>query len=225
MASPSDVVVNSLGDVFVADTNHHRVRKLTYQLSDSDGDFVLLFLDNCPDVATLDLTNTDGDSKGDVCDLDDDGDKASDEFEILHGFDPLDPSDGALDLDSDGLSNAGEESENTDPANPDTDGDGMLDGFEQEHGLKPTNPGDADDDEDGDGLTNLEEQSAGTDPNNPDSDGDGVYDGSEVTLGSDPLDPTSFVIVPYSRLSLVLLGLLLLMVQRYRHIESRVHFN
>ena len=219
LSSPSDIVVDSIGDVYIADTNHHRIRKLEYQLSDSDGDFILLFQDNCPSISTLDLTNTDGDSQGDACDPDDDGDNASDAFELLYGFDPLDPADGVLDPDNDGLSNAGESNEGTDPFNPDTDEDGMLDGFEHQYNLKPDNPNDADDDEEGDGLTNLEEQIHGTHPFLWDTDGDGIGDGSEVLIGTDPLDPTSFVTVPIPKGLLFVLGLVLVLMQR-RHYLS-----
>ena len=65
------------------------------------------------------------------------------------------------DCDGDGLSNADEAAEGTDPTNPDTDGDGVNDGTEV---------------------------TIGTDPLDPDTDGDGVIDGTEVVDGTDPLD-------------------------------------
>ena len=41
------------------------------------------------------------------------------------GSDPLDPSDGGADWDGDGLTNAEETAQGTDPTNPDTDNDGL----------------------------------------------------------------------------------------------------
>ncbi|MFD2607502.1 VCBS domain-containing protein [Euzebyella marina] len=101
------------------------------------------------------------------------------------------------DCDGDGLTNAEETTNGTDPNNADTDGDGINDG--QEVNTDGTDPLDscdsnggtplATDDCDGDGLTTAEETTNGTDPNNADTDGDGINDGQEVnTDGTDPLD-------------------------------------
>ncbi len=111
------------------------------------------------------------------------------------------------DTDNDGLMNAEELREGTDPEKPDTDGDGLSDGDEVKvHGTNPLLPdtdGDgvddqteldngtdptvangttqADDDADGDGLSDTAETDTyGTNPNNPDSDGDGLNDYTEV---------------------------------------------
>lgn len=110
------------------------------------------------------------------------------------------------DTDGDGLTDADETSNGTDPNNPDTDGDGVTDG-EEVHGtddpstsyvpIGTSDPLDPCDpiltsptcDQDGDGLTNGEEVIIGTDPTNPDTDGDGYNDGGEVVITSDPLDP------------------------------------
>ncbi len=49
--------------------------------SDGDGDGVIDALDNCPTVSNSTQTNTDGDSTGDACDPDDDGDGYTDSAE------------------------------------------------------------------------------------------------------------------------------------------------
>jgi len=46
----------------------------THILADADGDGVCDSLDNCPNVANGDQTDTDGDGQGDACDNDDDND-------------------------------------------------------------------------------------------------------------------------------------------------------
>ena len=67
----------------------------------------------------------------------------------------------------------------TDPL--DSDGDGVPDAVELLDGTDPDNP-----DSDGDGLSDGDEKARGSDPNNPDTDGDGVNAGDEVALGTDP---------------------------------------
>ena len=66
-------------------------------------------------------------------DLDDDGDLYLDVDEIASGTDPLDPDDypgsGFRDQDGDGVSDAYEINNNSDPKNWDTDGDGVSDGW------------------------------------------------------------------------------------------------
>ena len=74
---------------------------------DSDGDGVVAFIDNCPDIANLDQTDTNGNNIGDACDA-------------------------GSDTDSDGLSDAQEYVLGTNPGNPDTDGDGIPDGIDPE---------------------------------------------------------------------------------------------
>jgi hypothetical protein len=61
---------------------------------DADGDGVLDGNDNCPAVANPDQANFDGDSQGDVCDLDDDNDGLQDS---------ADPNDNDTDSDGDGV--------------------------------------------------------------------------------------------------------------------------
>ncbi len=69
-----------------------------------------------------------------------------------------------------------------DPA--DRDGDGLPDAWEEENGTDPDTP-DANRDPDNDGWDNARERDEGTNPTNSDTDGDGEADSTD----SDPLDP------------------------------------
>ncbi|KAI9549360.1 hypothetical protein GHT06_003726 [Daphnia sinensis] len=89
---------------------------------------------------------------------DSDGDGVPNAQEILDGTDPNDPCD--YDIDSQDLDAVSDEWKNADCDN--------------------------------DGLTNAEELVLGTDPLNPDSDGDGVSDGKEVADNTDPNDPCEY---------------------------------
>jgi subtilisin family serine protease len=101
-------------------------------LSDGDGDGILSPTDNCPDITNNDQTNTDGDSKGNACDTDDDNDGLSDDDEInIHGTDPL-----LEDSDGDGVNDGLEIEAGTDPLldtsfpilyNGDVNNDGFVD--------------------------------------------------------------------------------------------------
>ncbi len=82
---------------------------------DVDNDFILTAADNCPTTSNPDQLDTDGDTLGDACDADDDGDGMPDSYEIANGFDPLDRGDAAEDADGDGFSNLQEFLEGTDP--------------------------------------------------------------------------------------------------------------
>lgn len=73
---------------------------------------------------------------------DTDGDGLPDAWEILHGFDPLNPNDALQDWDGDGLTNFQEFMYDTDPNNWDTDGDGVSDGQEIMQGSNPLDPND-----------------------------------------------------------------------------------
>jgi hypothetical protein len=132
------------------------------------------------DSSTLELTLT----------YDFDGDGLPDYWEQTYGLDDR-TSDADLDSDGDGLTNAEEFAQGTDPGRGDTDGDGISDAWEIAHGLDPNSEADASLDTDGDGLTALEEFQAGSDPDLIDTDGDGFIDPEEASLGSDPADPDS----------------------------------
>ena len=56
---------------------------------DTDGDQVGDNADNCPNLSNANQLNTDGDTEGDVCDLDDDNDGFSDQEELVAATDPL----------------------------------------------------------------------------------------------------------------------------------------
>jgi len=96
--------------------------------------------------------------------------------EILDSVDP--------DIDGDGISNAVEIANGTNPLNADTDGDGVSD----DNDAFPLDPSEMTD-TDGDGVGNNVD---------PDDDGDGTDDIVEIATGTNPLDasshPTSFMI-------------------------------
>jgi hypothetical protein len=72
-----------------------------------------------------------GDEKEDIeeeINPDSDGDGMLDEWEILYGLDPSDPTDSFLDPDDDGLNNLEEHGTRTIPTDPDTDDDSAKDG-------------------------------------------------------------------------------------------------
>ena len=105
--------------------------------TDDDNDTVTDNVDNCPLVSNTNQFDNDGDGSGDACDADDDNDGIPDSFETANGLNPNDPSDAALDKDSDGLTNLQEFQRMTNINNPDTDGDGMNDGDEVAKGRNP----------------------------------------------------------------------------------------
>lgn len=80
-------------------------RSFTFTLVDGDSDGVADYRDNCPAVSNTNQLNTDADSEGNACDLDDDNDGIPDTFELANGLDPLLASDALLDKDGDGLNN------------------------------------------------------------------------------------------------------------------------
>jgi hypothetical protein len=99
--------------------------------------------------------------------------------------DARDPGRIDLDADGDGLLDADEVAQSTDPGQADTDGGGRSDG--QEVYVDETDPLDPTDDvldSDRDGLSDEEELALGTDPHDPDSDGDGAFD----SVDGAPLD-------------------------------------
>ena len=94
---------------------------------------------------------------------DTDGDGIPDLFEMDNGLDYQDPSDGSIDPDNDGLTNAQEFLNGTDMDKADTDQDGMPDGWEAKNGLDPLTYS-KDYDTDGDGISDFQEYKDGTDP-------------------------------------------------------------
>ena len=101
------------------------------------------------------------------------------------------------DADGDGISDAQELVDGTDPLQADTDGDGLDD---QEEQALDTDPLLAD--TDGDYLDDGDEHTRGTDPLIMDTDADGYIDGDEVHAGTDPLDITDVIYIggwPYNR--------------------------
>lgn len=74
-------------------------------------------------VANSAQTDIDGDNKGDECDVDIDGDRMDNDWEIRYGLNQRFVGDANGDIDLDGLTNVQEYDEGTDPTNPDSDGD------------------------------------------------------------------------------------------------------
>lgn len=99
---------------------------------------------------------------------DSDGDGLPNCYERRYEFNRKDPSDGAADSDSDGLSNGREYALGTEPLNRDSDWDGMPDGWEVGHGLNPK-AADGAFDPDGDGRPNAVEFALGSNPKQQDA--------------------------------------------------------
>lgn len=75
---------------------------------DKDTDGISDTEDNCPEISNADQLNTDSDSEGNACDLDDDNDQMPDTWELLYGLNPINVHDAASDKDGDGASNLAE---------------------------------------------------------------------------------------------------------------------
>ncbi|MHA1185811.1 MAG: ABC transporter substrate-binding protein, partial [Candidatus Heimdallarchaeota archaeon] len=122
----------------------------------------------------------------DPLDEDSDNDLMFDGFEVIFGFNPLDPADASEDADADGLTNLEEFQNNTNPLYADTDLDGLSD--YQELYTYSTDP--ADPDSDFDLLLDGDEINLySTDPLDADSDDDSYFDGYEVEFGFLPNNP------------------------------------
>ena len=139
------------------------------------GNYTLVLADNGDGMATgtslFDPTDSDGDSMGD-------------NWETFY-FGDL-SRDGTLDLDSDGLIDADEWTERTDPTRGDTDGDGLTDGQEIAAGTDPR-----DTDSDDDSYSDSEELIAGTDPNDPGSNPGTIPQPPPPTKQFTPFSPPS----------------------------------
>lgn len=87
------------------------------ELIDTDRDGIFDFLDNCPLVANPNQEDLNADGVGDACDEDIDGDGIPNHIEELYDFlDPFNPQDAEMDYDNDGVSNAFEIANGSDPA-------------------------------------------------------------------------------------------------------------
>ncbi len=143
---------------------------------------VFLFPDN--DIDNDGLSNDEEERLGiNPYDMDTDGDKVTDWYEVTHA--KSDPR--RMDTDGDGLTDFEEAIKyGTRADTTDTDGDGLNDAEEvQRFSIDPLRA-----DTDGDGLFDGQEVLLGTNPNRVDTDSDGLTDGEEFnTQGTDPLLP------------------------------------
>jgi len=87
----------------------------TSSVVDTDSDGILDSIDNCISISNANQLNTDSDSQGNACDLDDDNDGIYDVWEIKYGLNSLFSGDALLDLDKDGVTNLAEYQANTNP--------------------------------------------------------------------------------------------------------------
>ncbi|WP_052188100.1 hypothetical protein [Cellulophaga sp. Hel_I_12] len=160
--------------------------------------FCILILSACSNDREdlLDAITTDSNPPIDQSNLDSDGDGVSDTAENEDGTDPnntcsfivtkqtIKTSDAwnEGDCDADGLKNALEITDKTNPLKADSDEDGVPDGVEKTDGTDPLKA-----DTDQDGVNDGTEKVDGTDPLVADTDGDGVQDGIEKNDQTNPL--------------------------------------
>ncbi len=169
--------------------------------NDADGDGRSDPFDNCPSVFNPGQENNDGDSEGDVCDLDDDNDGMPDSWELIYGLNAL-LDDSSVDSDGDGMSNLYEYQYGFNPivVDNDADGDGRSDPFDNCPSVfnpgQENNDGDSegdvcDLDDDNDGMPDAWEALYGFDATIDDGFGDADLDGGtnlyEYTNALDPL--------------------------------------
>ncbi|HSC76014.1 MAG TPA: thrombospondin type 3 repeat-containing protein [Pseudomonadales bacterium] len=150
----------------------------TRSVLDSDSDGIGNTVDNCPSISNADQLNTDGDTQGNVCDVDDDNDGVVDVGDAF----PLDNSE-SVDTDGDGIGN------NADPTpNGDTDNDGLDNNIDNCISVSNTDQlntdGDAqgnacDSDDDNDGVPDVSDAFPLDVSEFADSDGDGIGDNSD----------------------------------------------
>ncbi len=141
---------------------------------DPDGDGLITFFeDNCGEVYNPGQEDFDGDTVGDACDDDIDGDGFSNDEETEAGSDHLSPDSTPSDIDGDGTLNE---------ADNDIDGDGFSNDEEIAAGSDPTDaadtPGapDPNGDNDGDGILNIDDNCDYTYNSQTDADQDDVGD-------------------------------------------------
>ncbi|MBI2344360.1 MAG: thrombospondin type 3 repeat-containing protein [Deltaproteobacteria bacterium] len=181
--------------------------------TDGDGDSVADFIDNCPNKANIDQSNSDDDGFGDACDLcpnvsdpdqaDLDGDGVGEACDndidgdgVLNGADncPLVDNGNQKDADGDGVGDACEAGSNGN-GTTDADSDGIPDTLDNCPAMANPNQEDSngdgignacDSDTDGDGLVNGSDNCPFVEnPDQDDLDGDGLGD------ACDPEDETT----------------------------------
>ncbi|MDB4431615.1 thrombospondin type 3 repeat-containing protein [Pseudomonadales bacterium] len=158
---------------------------------DTDSDTIYDYQDNCPLIPNTNQSDFDGDTLGDVCDPDMDGDGTDNEFDAF----PLDPSE-TSDADSDTV---GDNSDNCvndantnqlnidgdslgDVCDPDMDGDGVANAIELYFGGDETNSGDA--------AVSQANILALSETAQQDADYDGVPDEYETAVGGNATSST-----------------------------------
>ena len=168
-----------------------QVVSITITAPDSDGDGTYDFQDNCPSVFNADQANLDGDTFGDACDSDIDGDGTDNAFDAF-------PNDSTESADND-ADNIGDNSDNCindanadqanldgdalgDTCDPDMDGDGYANVFEVRFGGDETDNSDA--------AVSLANAVTFSETAPADSDLDGVPDDVEAMLGEDNTSST-----------------------------------
>ncbi len=127
--------------------------------ADFDGDGIKDSVDNCPSHANPDQKDSDSDSSGDVCDLDNDNDGVVDKLDNC----PLVSNSQQKDLDKDG---AGDACDSGAAVNDDTDADGVKNNIDNCPAISNPNQADLDNDGKGDACDSVDSQN--------DTDGDGV---------------------------------------------------